>query len=337
MPLWRNYSLRWPLSPCPTFNETAMNFPVFRRLFTIFGLIHYVYDSNHHRYVPSCHLTIYGILVSLLIQSFTSFSFYVRRNYILQALLTIRPLSVMATVIVAFDCAMWIILGTGQILSVILRRNRIGRILNQFLRYEDKYLNEGQEIVDKVFHARLRKVSIVFGTLVTFGNCFVGFYNYGLKPISVFTVISHYCLTSQFILGHSYELMFFEKLQLNFLMLEQKLTNIVKDTSFCNVRICIRMHAKLLSLSKKTTNVFGPNKIVCLASLTILISVYWFYTYDHVKSVVPTLVWQMILSMVFVVCHSWDRMCDKVSSIYLKTLPSPYSGFSRVFKGNTRL
>lgn len=292
-----------------------MILPVFRRLFVIFGLVHNVYDIKLNRYTLSQRLTLYGIGISILIQTFNSFSFYVRRKYISQALLTVRPVSVMSNIIVAFDCCIWIIMCSTPILSVTIRRTRICRIMNHFLRYDQKYQIECQEMADTMFQNRMHRLYKWFGSLVLFGNCFVGLYNYGLTPITAFTMISHYFLTAQFVLGNSYELMFFEKLQLNFLMLELKLAKIDKSNLSRGVKICIKNHSRLVSLARKATNVFGTNKIVCLASLTILISVYWFYTYDHLRSVVPTVVWQMILSMVFVVCHSWDRMSSKVSLV----------------------
>lgn len=286
-----------------------MAFPVFRRLFIGFGLIHCVYNAKLNRFIPSLRLTVYGALISLAIQLFSALSFYVRRMYILQALLTINPLSVMANIIVAFDCTMWIIMIGTPVLTVFSKQKSIRRILNHILKYDQKYLRDSKDMADNIFQSRMSKIAKIFGVFVSFGNLFVSLFNYGLKPIALFTIVSHCIMTTQFVLGHSYELMFFEKLQLNYWILEQTTTNGHK------IKSCIKQHSKLMHLTKKAANVFGPNKIICLASLTILISVYWFYTYDHIKSVVPTFVWQMILSVIFVVCHSWDRMSSKVSAM----------------------
>lgn len=278
----------------------------FSRLFKSFGVCFFKYNMKRKIYQKSSRLFLYGITLTFAIQIFNPFSFYIRTPYILQYFLKTQILSLTTLTILILDSILWVILNFSTMSQIIIKMNDFRKILNQHLSLERK--------LDR-HHISTNHIKIVFKIYI-FGSIILmllnDYINYKIDYIGFFTLLSHYLLFFQFMIGHLYELVFVEKLVVNY----RKVQTCI---SLKRVRAFIDLNLWMKKLTKDTEKIFEINKFVSVISALFGLS---FYTFLHYQLIVSgsilncftTSFWQFVLSIVLVTCHSWHRVAGEVSS-----------------------
>lgn len=121
-----------------------------------------------------------------------------------------------------------------------------------------------------------------------------------------------YCLVGQYYLGHVFEFVLFECLTNYF---EQLLSQMKYHCGEWKVlREVITVQSDLWEISGKFIKLYELNKIICLTLKTVLVSIYWFYSYDFTRlNLLPPIIWQGLVSILFLTCHTWHRLTMQVS------------------------
>lgn len=247
---------------------------------------------------------IYSIFITLFIQTFSCISFYAHRMYTVKIFLLFSKRTVVVELIVLMNCISWIILNNFSMMTILWYSDVFCKLLNEF-RDVEKFF--GNKIPQKIIEKR---VKIAFYTCITFsglGLPLVVLKSYGLTPLGLFTTMRQYFQVSQFFAGYLYEFMFFEYLQV------LHIENNKRVDSSSGVRQMIELHEKLRKLSKRLTKLFQISKVAGLTASLVLMSIFWFYAYA--KKSLWTIIWQAVVSLTFVVCHSWHRINEQVSGI----------------------
>lgn len=123
-----------------------------------------------------------------------------------------------------------------------------------------------------------------------------------------------YCVVVQYYIGHVFEFVLFEYLNNYFEQLLCQLSPLCRQKQF--LRQCITVQSDLWLISTKFIKLFELNKIICLTVETLLLSIYWFYSIDFTRlNLLLPLMWQTLVSIIFLTCHSWHRLTMQVSNL----------------------
>lgn len=106
-----------------------------------------------------------------------------------------------------------------------------------------------------------------------------------------------FALQVYYYVGHLFELVLVETIRFYFSVLSKQ------ELVDSSLRSYITLYTELWKLSRFFTRIFDVNKIICLAAVTFMMAIYWFFQYDLNISIWSPLFWQMIISIVFVTCH----------------------------------
>ncbi|XP_063706500.1 putative gustatory receptor 2a [Culicoides brevitarsis] len=199
------------------------------------------------------------------------------------------------------------IINTTTSFGILLQKQKQFTFLKRLQELRDKILVTGSRNFERKLTA-----TVVLSSLVVLINPVVSVkVNLSHLPTTVMFLYIFLLVTLQahYFVGHLFEMVLVENVRFLYSVL---LNNRSEDPLECSLRKFITTHADLWKLSVFCIRLFDINKVICLAALTILMAIYWFFQYDlHEMSIWPPLCWQMIVSVVFVTCHSWHRLANE--------------------------
>lgn len=284
------------------------DFPCFVRLFKLFGLFSFKYDSQRHEYRPNLVLFSYGAVFTFIIQVFNATSFYLRYNYIMGHFSNAKIVSITSKIIVIPDSILWIVLNICTMFKIIFSYKKFCQLLNDHLYLRQQF---SSVTLNTKYRVRVQKICLVYSVITIFGTAINVHKNYQVASVFFFTLFSHYMVFSQFLLGHFYELILVEKLVMYYRALEPSVNSL---------QTFLKASYVVTRITKRTFSLFQFNKYLCVVILHIIFSISSFYCYDQIYAQGLTLrlwtasIWQIVLSIVLVDCHSWHRVTSEVST-----------------------
>lgn len=255
--------------------------PPLIKFFTVFGIFLFKFNQNSNRYEKSSRILYYAIVITITIQTFSVFSFYYRMYYIREYILEVTYLSFTEKVLLWLDSILWIILNGSVVFPVICKRNDFCQVLNWILHVDGifkTYYNDLTSHMNKSYKNRFEIIYKSFLFVYIVGVPVNVLFIHGVNNTVFFLLISHYILVCQFLFGHVYELMLVERSVSDFQLLQSTLSS---NQSVEVVKFCLAMHSKCQKLSKRTFKLFQWSKVMCLASVLIIMSFYWFFKFER--------------------------------------------------------
>lgn len=280
------------------------NFPLLHIVFRLFGVFFAEYDPTTNRYEINFNLFVYSSILTLTIQIFNLYiTSDLRSNAEAELLLNLHH-ELMSKLVFTLDYLILFAISVSTIVNIFVHRKKQMLCLNSLITI---HLEHSFKFPEKKC---LNKLTSLLTASLFIGPILSELINKRLANLQQWLyLLSLYCLIIQYYIGHVFECVLFEYLTYNF---EQ-----VK----CHRRVlrqCISSHIDLWWISSKLIKLFELNKIVCLSLTKVLISIYWFYHYDlHQLSFLPPLIWQTLVSIIFVACHSWHRLREQVSFVLI--------------------
>lgn len=289
--------------------QIDMNYFPCHRLFIISGLFHAKCDPKHQRFKISKLFLVYGIFLTISIQFYNVYEIINRLESIGSLLYDGSRHELMGKIIITLDHFFWMILNWSHPLIVLLKRHKISDYLNGLSECEKNLLQWNSKAQCDSNNKIIRTWIIFCLFLFTVGIPF----GFVMSDITSFSkILSGYAFTFGFIIGHLYEFVFFEKVRHNYSFLRSSFN--IND-GHKRLWDWISSEAQLMKLSKLNASIFAVSKIALLLSANMLISVYWFYNYDLKTRITGSIVWQSFISVIFILCHIWDRLSNEVSFI----------------------
>lgn len=288
------------------------NFPPFHIIFKTFGTFFAEYDLKFGGFKIKPTVLVYSSTLTLTIQLFNlhTLTSDLRSNTEKQLFVN-QNHAWLSKFVFTLDILILFALSVSTIVNILVQRKKQTKFLNSLVEAQSN-LNHNFLNQSTVFERRIHKLTFLLIVLLLIGPALSEYINNRLANFEQWLyILSLYCIIGQFYVGHVFEFVLFEHLSNNF----QQLLCYMKCQSN-DMRKCITVHLDLWWISSKFTKLFELNKIFCLTSAKVLISIYWFYLYDLYQwSVLPPLIWQTMVSVILVTCRSWHRLSDQVSCI----------------------
>lgn len=282
------------------------NFPC-RQFFLISGFIHSKYDSTQNSFKISKVLLLYGIVVTITIQSYNYFQIFVELGSLAESLYSGSRHESMGKLVLSLDNVFWMIINCIHPVTIIVHQDKIVRYMNDFMEYEKNLscFDRTSHNIDKKIRNRIMIFLSLF--FVSLPSCFVP-----AISISVPLVLLAYTIAFDFIIGQLFECIFLQRVRYHFLFLRASF--FVSHDGHGKLYEWLSLEMQLMKLAKLCERIFAKSKVVFLLGANVLISVYWFFNYDINVNIFGSLLWQSVVSSIFMLCHVWDKMASEVST-----------------------
>lgn len=280
-------------------------------IYKVFGIFSFKFNSKSKVFDTNSSFQYYGTILTLLMQTFNFVCFIFRQPYKSQYLVDAYNASVTAKISLYLNADLWIVLNISTMFQINIRAKKLCQLLN-----EEKVMNQAlkssQEIVklNEQHRARVKLIFNVYLYSTVMISAINIYFSYGLTKLAIFTLFSQCLVFCQFFLGHHFELMIFEKLMTHYKALQFKI-------SCDRVRAYLEMYSSCLKMSKQAIKIFQLNKYVCIVIAQVLFSFNLLVYYDMISkgsklNYFRTLNWHLVLFVILVVCHSWNRLANEV-------------------------
>lgn len=278
-----------------------------RQLFIITRFFHSKYDPNLDRIKISKILLTYGALLTIFIQLYNVYQICVQFESV-RSLLYKR--SRLGNIVIYLDHSFWMIINWAHPITILKNRHKIVDCLNSFRDFEMilSHLPKFYKVSFVNNTERKIKIYVILCTLFASAVAPIAYY---LSQFSSYSRLSFaFTLGFDLMFGHLFEFVFFETIR-NHIKILRSSIDIREGHS--KVWEWIALETRLWQLAKVGAVIFVKSKIVLLLSGNVLISIYWFYNYDLEINAVGSLIWQLFISAIFIVCFSWNQLANEVS------------------------
>lgn len=276
-----------------------------RQFFLISGFFHSKYDQSSFRI--SKMLLLYGIVVTITIQSFNSFQLFIQLGLLAETLYSGSRHESMGKIVLSLDNFFWMVINLIHPVTVIVHKSKIVKYMNDFMEYEMNLscFDRTSHNIDKKIRTRTMMFLSLF--FVSLPSCVVQ-----ATSVSVPMVLLAYTIAFDFIIGQLFEFVFLQKVRYHFLFLRASF--FITHDGHEKLYEWLSLEMQLTKLAKLCGRIFAKSKVVFLLAGKVLISVYWFFNYDININVFGSLLWQSVVSSIFMLCHVWDKMASEVST-----------------------
>lgn len=292
------------------------NFLPFRWIFVIFGftLQRYIVKTDEFEFDPL--LIGYSIVVSSVITWYRTYSLYLQQIMVDETKsFEDTKHELIGYFLVYLDFILLYMLSLSTIYLFYAKRKEHLKLLNFLVRFQKDYkeLGTGDDTMKNI-------LPLVWILILIFISCplmnlylvFSGDITININPWLY--VITLYTYSIQYFFGHVYEFLIFMKIQSFF-------ENCIPTSKKVNIRKYLDGYIELLSISQCCGRMFQFNKMICVTLCKVLISIYLFYQLDkNISDLIDVLMWEAMVSIIFVTCYAWDGLCWKVCELQLKYL-----------------
>lgn len=276
-----------------------------RHLFIISGFFHSKYDSIQNNFKISKILFIYGVVLTITIQSGNTWFIhtFLQREPKTTAY-TYHGHELIGRIVLYLDNCFWLVINWIHPIVVVLYRDQIANYMNDFMVYEMNL-----SCLENIPHINDKTTRIWVMIWLSVG-CLVFPATFVLEGLySGWNILVAIPLSIDYMIGHLFEFVFLQKVRKHFSILRGSF-----DTDdHRKLYDWLTLEMQLTKLAKICTRLFAESKVVLLLAANVLISIYWFYNYDLNINVYGSLFWQLIVSAIFILCHIWDKMSSEVS------------------------
>lgn len=283
------------------------NFPC-RQLFLITGFVHSKYDQSQNSFKVSKMLLIYGIILTVAIQSFNIFQIFERHRSATSYLYAGSSHEFMGNTIMLGDNIFWMIINWIYPVIVVVNREIIVKFMNDFMDYEMKLR---KKIRKKIAHNPDKKIKTSVIIWFSIGCLIVPTCLILEGALSVFDVLIAVPISIDYIIGQLFEFVFLQKIRLHFSILRRSCKS---KHGHRKLHEWLTLEMRLTKLAKLCARVFANAKVAFLLSANVLLAIYWFFNYDIIINVYSSILWQIVISTIFVLCHIWDKVSNEVST-----------------------
>lgn len=283
-------------------------------VFKVFGIFSFRFNSKSKLFETSSNLQYYGKFLTVLIQTFNWFCFMFRQTYIIKYVLTVNNTSFTTLITLHLDRILWMALNISTMSQIIFRAKNICQLLNAELSTNETWKNSKRNI--KLYEQHCSRVKLMWSAYL-YPNLIIGAINvyiyYGATKFGLFSFISHYLIFCQFFIGQFFELMIVEKVMYHAKALQL-------TASYETVKLYIEMQFNFLKISKRAVKLFQLNKYISVVLVQIACSSYLLVYYEMItrsskRNYFRVVNWQLVLSVILVVCHSWHRLTKQVRNL----------------------
>lgn len=300
-----------------------LSFTLLYRFLNIFGVLQIVYDTKVRKFTVLKSLVPYSIFIILLSEIYIICEGHFNAFEVVETLFERRKSSQSSwfiTILLIVDFASYVILNVSIFLAILCQKNAHCDLLNQLLMIDQHPIFWiGSESIQNAVKYRVQVVYYLFLAQHFIAYPAYRYAWYGFTKLAFARLVSVTFHTLQFEFGSLYEMIIMEKLTTNFKVLQKH----VMDRHVIRVddalRDCIGQYEHLWKLAKKGTSLFGGQKILCLTCVNLLASLHFFYGYDRMDNYGWSLMRQMTLNFIFVICNNWHRLMHQVRSLTLST------------------
>lgn len=280
-------------------------FPPFRIIFNSFGIFISNYDSITDKFVTNRKFIVYSSILTLSLQLINFFNTTSDiRNNVESNVMNFNH-TFLSKFVFKLDFILLFVLSLSTIVNISVHRKRHTKILNYLVKID------AENGFTREITLKTRMIISLMIVHYCVGPPLSEMFNHRLfKSVEWLYLMSLYSVLGQYYIGHVYEFVLIERLCDHF-------TNIcVKNDDFLTQKITI--FNNLWGISKKFTKLFEVTKIPVLLAVAVQISIYSYYHYDFHYCIFSPLIWQTLVSIIFVICHSWHRLGTQVSAMQLK-------------------
>lgn len=290
------------------------NFRVLQTVFRIFGIVLPHYDPITNRYKENLNHLVYTSCLTVAIQIFNLYFLSTDLRSIVDIKILVNENHVwLSKIIVTIDFLLLFLGSISTVVNIFIHRKTLTKLLNTLLNFQlcnNVAFSESPHFKRRIY--ALTSLLIVYMCLVPvlserINNRLGSFMQY-------LYLVLLYCVVVQYYIGHVFEFVLFEYLNNYFEQLLCQLRPLCRQKQF--LRQCITVQSDLWLISTKFIKLFELNKIICLTFETLLLSIYWFYSIDFTRlNLLLPLMWQTLVSIIFLTCHSWHRLTMQVSNL----------------------
>lgn len=278
-----------------------------RQIFLISGFFHSKYDPNQSSFKISKVLLLYGIVVTITIQSFNSFQIFIKLGSLAASLYSGSRHESMGKIVMSLDDFFWMIINCIHPATIIVHQGKIVKYMNDFMEYELNLscFDRSSHNIDKKIITRIMIcLSLMF---VSLSSCFIKSTSFSV-PVALLV----YTIAFDFIIGQLFEFVFLQKVRYHFSFLRSSF--FITYDGHGKLYEWLSLEMQLTKLAKLCGRIFANSKVVFLLAGKVLISVYWFFNYDINLNIFGSLLWQSVVSSIFMLCLIWDKMSSEVST-----------------------
>lgn len=268
-------------------------------IFIITGFVQIKYEQDE--FIFSHLRTFYAVFISSILQCCGYYALLTQSIIIAEAqYLSETKHAWVGSRVIFMDFLLLIGLNTSTITMSFVKRKEHLKLLNRLNRFRTKTLRHHLPLVSMLLALVATCPPVTtYNFIITFPDVPIDLGMY------VFTL---YAISVQYFVGHLYE----------FLIL-MKIKSIFEDLSMHGVheehkiRQFLNDHAELSSLLEKSERIFHLNKLICIPTCKILLSIFFFYHMDKKESIITTTMWDSIASVIFITCFAWGAVWNEVN------------------------
>lgn len=298
-----------------------LTFTSIYRIFNFFGVLQSVYSASDRRFTIYKPLIPYSVCVSLLTEAYIIIegrvnTFEVTKSTFGRETRDQDSWFITFALLVDFSC--YVILNVSTFWTILYKRRSHCELLNELLVIDQNLIFRiGTKKEQNTVKYRVQAVCYLFAVMHFIAYPVYRITTFGFSKIGLARLISVNFHTLQFEFGHMLEMIVMEKLYANFKILQNNFGDKHVVRVDVALRRCISQYQHLWKLSKCATELFGFHKIFCLTCVNLLISLYFFYNYDRMENFGWSLIRQMTLYFIFVICNNWHRLMEQVRPIFV--------------------
>lgn len=284
-------------------------------IFQVFGIFSFKFNMKFKLYETNSSLQFYGRFLTLLIQTFNLFWFIFRQTNIFRNNITIKNTSFTIWITINLNRMLWIVLNISTMSQIIFQMKDVCQLLNANKTWTNSLINK------KLNEKHCNRIKLIWNLYlypIIIISAINAYLSYGPTKIGLFSLFSHYLIFCQFFICQLFELMIIENIITHFEVLQFK-------ASRGTIKSFIERLSNRLKVSKRAVKLFQLNKYVSIVLVQVICSFYFFVYCDMIakRSAINyfrLLNWQLVLSIVPVVCHSWHRLFKEVRNLFLRGL-----------------
>lgn len=265
---------------------------ILQPLFTIFGLNIFAQKLEDSKivYERSKIRSFFSYLLNISMQCF---NIYIAIDILDHYVMQFRELKheTIGKLLVIFDYIWWISLNIGQLLLIHCHTKTLLKFLNEYEEFKNDRIQKKLQQNEK--KTRLFAVCTLLFPIV-------------MIPMTIEerNPVASYVLWIPFLVGELFEWSLVQSVKFHISQSHISLTDLRKS---------IDSYEKLCKMVKWLKVTFSVSKVIQLMFIMFLMAFYWFYIFDGVIAFGASIVWQVMLLIIFHVCLEWNQLGEEVS------------------------
>lgn len=291
-----------------------LNFSKIYKILNICGILQSSFSpTDDGKFLIRKFLFPYSLTLAFAFQVFILYEGYCHKNIVALHAFGRPNLDLFVIFVLTMDYFSYVALNLSTSLPIIFQGKSHCALLHKLLE-TDTRVNSHRNFTreNKHFVSRIKLTYHIIISIFLFAFPWHSYKYFGATILALSRYISINFHSVQYIFGHFYEMIVMEKVLTYFKVLEMDFGEISWDDHLI-VREHLQLYETFWKIANKATRLFGSKKIICLTSVNLIVSFYWFCNYDRMENFFYLIIRQVILGYIFIICNNWHRLDGQVS------------------------